>query len=1319
MQESPKSSPPRRRNRQQRWWILLAVAVVAAVTATAQQGLLQDGFGALRRYGDSPAHPAETSESTAAVRAFDFGNMPSFRVSSDPVDLDVEFLVSERRVGASFREEFDPRTTPTLSDIDLERLAAAAATIDTDATCPETDTPESLSDHAEILRIADGCILVEYEPLKGRTLQKIRDDLSRDSTVYAVGLPPQDIVLDQLSYEYSDDPNAADQWHLPKMQAQELWRGWPNDATVTVAVIDDGVHGGHPDLERNLIASGHECHRKPAGSHGTHVAGIIAAEQGNGLYVAGIAPEARILPLSRHDCERNWFARLFRGPGNVTVAVKTAVNDNEGVDVINMSLSWPSSQNVASEAALRAAMLNNIVVVTSAGNCGGPKWKTEEECRSQDQRMGPAIYPGVIAVASTTKNDTHADYSTANVDVDISAPGNFIWSTYFVDDGTEEDDFVVEHLEGTSMAAPIISGVVAHLKARFPLATVGEIQSALYRTSKNLEKEENKEKNKEENPERQWTAEQGNGLVQPLEAIRWLERHFGAGIDYEQLDEAKGETPLLLVVDTSGSMGDSIEGELKLDLAKRSILKFLAGTSPTRQVALRSYPAKGGSECHSGELQIDFSTQTSEVENIVRHLQADGNTPTAEALQAALEDIRDEGYTQAEIALFSDGESKCADPCLAAEEIAASGVEIRVHVGAFVASGQGRAELKCIADKTHGTYMEIIDDSAFAEGLSEFLERNSKPRLQVALILPDQVAPSTDPATPVKYVRAVVRNDSNVAARDVVVSFEPAGASKPTRRVVAIGNVAAGEESSVIWELRPGFASVGADLALKASVTTANAPEVVTAVGSVAVSDPNVASDAGPILGVGQIVVMGDQLLSGAGSSTGGLNGGCESGRMNGLLEAFGQRPERSFACPNAAISQLVTPDSVKEVDSQIDRLAELLADQQPVDGVILSIGATDFGLSTLARECVLSVFSCDTEISGVATETWLARTIAGEGSRREMALAELVRALGAIDRELNSTGGESQQTPILLLAQPRAFPFVSGSCFARWQGDDPPLLTQRELDLYHHFVSAVNGTLEAAASGAQDLGLPVFYVHTTETAYQPDHTACSTEPYVRSLEPLLDVKPAAIIEIAESGVLGLVDNETRTDELAEFSETFLAPNAYGEQALANALLRWSRTDEASEAHEFLNDAFVRRSAGVAAPLIDAPTTGETRLIGQGELVTSEPGHGWTAVATGFLPGTLVTAVVRPSGRVVSSAVADDTGAAKLYVVVTVGEAESSETAIIASGRGRSGEIVTVVQPVEILRPQRPVLSLILPALAALLLLSALVLRRAARRHDD
>ena len=79
-------------------------------------------------------------------------------------------------------------------------------------------------------------------------------------------------------------------------------------------------------------------------------------------------------------------------------------------------------------------------------------------------------------------------------------------------------------------------------------------------------------------------------------------------------------------------------------------------------------------------------------------------------------------------------------------------------------------------------------------------------------------------------------------------------------------------------------------------------------------------------------------------------------------------------------------------------------------------------------------------------------------------------------------------------------------------------------------------------------------------------------------------------------------------------------------------------------AHEFLNDSFVRRSAGVAGRVIDAPTTGETRPIGQGELVASESGHGWTAVVTGFLPGTLVTAAVWPSGRVVSSAVANRHG---------------------------------------------------------------------------
>ena len=687
-------------------------------------------------------------------------------------------------------------------------------------------------------------------------------------------------------------------------------------------------------------------------------------------------------------------------------------------------------------------------------------------------------------------------------------------------------------------------------------------------------------------------------------------------------------------------------------------------------------------------------------------------------MQGAVDDIRRAGFTQAEIALFSDGLANCADPCQVAKDIAASGVDIRVHVGAFIDSVEGREKLKCIARETEGSYMEGSDvESAFAAELDEFLDRNSRPVLEVTFELPGSVLPSTDPSGELQQAEAVVRNDSNVAAKDVVVVLETADGSGLTRRPVAVGNIAPEAEVAVSWSLRPGFESVGNEVGLGLSATAANTEEVVTSTGAVAVDDPNVADDAGPILGVGQIVVMGDQLLSGVGTSTRGSHGGCRRSREIGLLEVFGQRAERSVACANALIAHLAAPDWAKDVDSQVNQLSDLMEGGGAINAVVLSVGATDFGLSELARQCVLSAVHCDSEVSGTPTEVWMGGSVAGGGPQQAAASVELVRALGAVDRALNASRDGSprtRQVPILVLAQPRAFPFVHGACFERWQGGATPLMTQPELNLYHHLVSAVNGTLEAAAVAAQELGLPVFYVGTTESAYLPDHTVCSAEPYVQSLEPLAEAGPGAIETLAERGVAGVAGEDFDKDMLVELGEEFLAPNGHGEQALANAVLRWSQSDEALDADDFVTDEFVRRSAGVASR-ISEPTPGETRTLGRGDRIVVESGRGLTALASGFLPGALVTASVLPGGGVVASAVADEDGTAELFVAVT-GETAAGDVTLVASGVGRSGEAVSVEQPVTVLPPLRPIHSVALPALAVLLLFGSLCLWLTTRR---
>ena len=425
-------------------------------------------------------------------------------------------------VGAQPEEPalFDPFSAPTVSDIDLERLGVAVATLDPEAVCPETAAPPSLDDMAEVVRISGGCLSVEYIPLGGRTIAQVRQGLASDPDVHAVDLPVTDIHL--LDFHY--DEVGKEQWHLKAIQADKLWAGWEDDdgrrwpgsegAGVVVAVIDAGVDGTHRDLDKNLITTGRACHRTPNRDHGTHVAGIIAAER-NKRDVVGVAPEARILPIRRGErCSA------------LTTAGLVAAAMEQGADVVNMSYgNYGNWHSATEETVIRAAMMRDIVLVAAAGNCGidTPEELEANDCDGMHNLvMYPAAYAGVISVASTDSNDVRAASSTANPHVGIAAPGKKILSTVSAHTASDEPPCdegttcYVGDASGTSSAAPVIAGVVAHMKARFPEASVGEIRQALYVTAQNPDSGRTGH----------LTWEYGWGIVQPLDAIGDLESRF-------------------------------------------------------------------------------------------------------------------------------------------------------------------------------------------------------------------------------------------------------------------------------------------------------------------------------------------------------------------------------------------------------------------------------------------------------------------------------------------------------------------------------------------------------------------------------------------------------------------------------------------------------------------------------------------------------------------------------------------------------------------------------------------------------------------------
>ena len=413
----------------------------------------------------------------------------------------------------------DPFREPALSDIDLGSLRQVVASLDDPTTCPPADAPVSLVDVAEILRVVDGCLVVDYEPLGGRTPEEVQRGYADDSSVLAVGLP----VLVALVSNGVEDPEASNQWHLDELGAERLWEGWPVDTEtgekveVRVAVIDFIVDTRHLDLDETVVSGdgspvGWLGNTPGVHDHGTHVAGIIAAERGNGIAGAGVAPDATVLSYFI-----GFPAPLSTEVTGLTDLINQALG--AGADVINLSngvVEYVTFSDQATGAQLSAGFFTDrpvqvcsqafdsgcedpletliiaatmgigrgdgvgAVFVASAGNCG--PGAIHPGCRSADQVVYPAGYPAVISVAAIGPNGEHAPFSSANDTVDIAAPGWRILSTTVTEDSPGRQD-LMETKSGTSMAAPMVSGAVAHLKARFPKATHCDITDALYRTA--------------------------------------------------------------------------------------------------------------------------------------------------------------------------------------------------------------------------------------------------------------------------------------------------------------------------------------------------------------------------------------------------------------------------------------------------------------------------------------------------------------------------------------------------------------------------------------------------------------------------------------------------------------------------------------------------------------------------------------------------------------------------------------------------------------------------------------------------------------------
>jgi subtilisin family serine protease len=261
-------------------------------------------------------------------------------------------------------------------------------------------------------------------------------------------------------------------WELEAMSVPEAWPVSRGEG-VGVAVVDSGIRVDHPVLagraeEGPDLLGETDQGESYYGTHGTAMAS----------HVLDVAPEARVVGLralrDEGDPDLTDGAGAFSRQDHstpadpVAAAVATAVDAEVGV--VLMSLGSFENQVIKYSPSLAAALTyaasKGVVVVAAAGNAGD----------TTNDVSYPANYPGVIAVAASTRSGTRAELSTVHSYVDVMAPGEGVSAADVATGGRSET-------HGTSSAAAYVAGVAALVKSTHPDLAARQIEEALQRAA--------------------------------------------------------------------------------------------------------------------------------------------------------------------------------------------------------------------------------------------------------------------------------------------------------------------------------------------------------------------------------------------------------------------------------------------------------------------------------------------------------------------------------------------------------------------------------------------------------------------------------------------------------------------------------------------------------------------------------------------------------------------------------------------------------------------------------------------------------------------
>lgn len=257
--------------------------------------------------------------------------------------------------------------------------------------------------------------------------------------------------------------NYDEQWALSSINSIKAWDKTKQKKQIKVAVVDTGVDYNHPDLKDRVLKDlGYNFIDNSSDAmddnwHGTHVAGIIAADAKNNTGIAGVVGDydIKIIPVKVLNAE---------GVGSSDIMAKGIMYAvDAGADIINFSVGFDVKDAYIRDA-IRYARSKGVFVVVSAGNNG-------INC----DISSPAGDEGAYTVASINSMDERSIFSNYGYSIKVAAPGEGILST--IPGGG------YDYRNGTSMAAPFAAGTAAMMKAVNPNLSAEDIENILDKTA--------------------------------------------------------------------------------------------------------------------------------------------------------------------------------------------------------------------------------------------------------------------------------------------------------------------------------------------------------------------------------------------------------------------------------------------------------------------------------------------------------------------------------------------------------------------------------------------------------------------------------------------------------------------------------------------------------------------------------------------------------------------------------------------------------------------------------------------------------------------